>query len=735
MPRHHTTPSDTNRRRRAATRANRRVFRAFSILIFVSLCGGCTDTSRSTKETVASTDEDKVSAVSSTPASDVDEGRNWSHYGRDVEETHFSPLKQINDKNIAELGLSWFRDLPVMISSNSAPLAIDGVLYFAVGLSQTYALDAVTGRQLWHYDPDVAAVAGDRLRPGWGVRGIAFWDKKVFTGTQDGRLIAIDAGTGAPVWEVQTIDEGKLLFITGPPRVFNGKVIIGFGGSEYENARGYVTAYDGKSGKQLWRFYTVPGNPDVGFENEAMAMAARTWTGKWWNYGGGGNVWNAMTYDPVFNRIYLGTGNGSPWNRKIRSPGGGDNLFVCSIVALDADSGEYVWHYQTNPGETWDYNSAMDIQLATVEIDGNLKQVIFHAPKNGFFYVIDREDGKLLSAEPYARVNWATHIDLKTGRPVEVPGIRYETGETVIWPGTTGAHSWQAMAYNPQTRLVYIPGLDVPSYFNDTGMVFYQWRRTPRVLDGGINPWPFDRPQMDPRLVKELDGFDPVNFGFLKAWDPRTQQPAWTIRQFGMNGGVMTTAGNLVFQGQADGYLVARSADSGRELWRFNTQNGIAAQPITYSVNGKQYVTVITGYSASPAVLWPASAPYSWDYRNQQRRVLTFALGGDESLPAPAAGSGVIVDPNEEIDSGAADRAKVRYNQSCILCHGVKLVSGGAAPDLRKSPIPLSSEAFYEVVHGGSLESRGMPRFDELSRQEVEDLRQLVRSEANQSAS
>jgi quinohemoprotein ethanol dehydrogenase len=705
----------------------------FLPLIFVVAAFFLVASCSETKDNQSKNDGMAKSTGQQIVTENADSGDNWLHYGRDDQESHFSPLNEINEANIDDLGLAWYMDLPTMISTNSAPLAVDGVLYFSVGLSKTYAVDALTGKQLWHYDPDVAAAAGDKLRPGWGIRGIAFWDNKVYTGTQDGRLIAIDASSGKPLWEVQTIDEGKLQFITGAPRVFNGKVIIGNGGTEYDHVRGYVTAYDGKTGEKVWRFYTVPGNPANGFENPAMEMAAKTWTGEWWKYGGGGTAWNAMTYDPDYNRVYIGTGNGSPWNQKIRSPDGGDNLFLCSIIALDADTGEYLWHYQTNPGETWDYNSAMDMTLADITIDGELKKVLLHAPKNGFFYVIDRENGKLISAEPFARVNWASHIDLDTGRPVENPGIRYPDGETVIWPGTAGAHNWQAMSYSRDTGLVYIPGVNLPSYFNDKGMDFENWQRIPKALDGGVNPWPFDDPELDEKLLKEFEGMETENFGFLKAWDPVSQQAVWDIQQFGMNGGVMSTAGNLVFQGQADGYFVARAADSGKELWRFNAENGIIAQPITYRAGGKQYITVISGFSASPAVLWPATAPFSWDYRTQKRRVLTFALGERSKFPEmEKIEHPVLPAPDEEIDIVAANDAKERYNVSCILCHGVKLVSGGAAPDLRKSPVALSAEAFYEVVHNGTLVSRGMPKFDELSREEIEGLRQLIRLQARE---
>jgi quinohemoprotein ethanol dehydrogenase len=385
--------------------------------------------------------EPRPVARSALLIADERDGANWPSFGRTYSETHASPLADINAGNVARLGLAWSLDLPGISNGATVPLAVDGIVYFTVGQSIVHAVEATTGRLLWRHDPEVAKVAGRKLRITWGPRGIGWWEGKVYVGTTDGRLIAIDAKNGRQVWSAQTVDPGNELTITGPPRVFNGKVIIGNAGSEFGANRGYVTAYDAESGEQAWRFWIVPGNPADGFENAAMEMAAKTWTGEWWKFGGGGQAWNAMTYDPQFNRVYIGTGNGAPWNRKVRSPGGGDNLFLCSIVALDADTGEYAWHYQTTPGETWDYNSAMDITLATMTVDGRPRPVILHAPKNGFFYVIDRETGKVLSAEKFGKVTWAERVDLATGRPVEAPGARYEDGPALIWPSTMGVHN------------------------------------------------------------------------------------------------------------------------------------------------------------------------------------------------------------------------------------------------------------------------------------------------------
>jgi quinohemoprotein ethanol dehydrogenase len=456
-------------------------------------------------------------------------GDNWASYGRTYSEQHFSPLTDINSENISQLGLAWSMELPDVHGAASVPLAVDGVLYFVVDQATVHAVDAATGKPLWKYDPEVAKVAGRKLRHSWGTRGIAFWRGKVYVGTADGRLIAIDAASGQPVWTTQTLDPKDSSAITGAPRVFNGLVIIGQAGADVTPIRGYVTAYDAETGEQKWRFYTVPGDPAKGFEDDAQRMAAKTWTGEWWKMGGGGTVWNAITYDPEFDTVYLGTSNGAPWNQKIRSPGGGDNLFLSSIVALDAKTGKYKWHYQENPGNTWDYNSVMDMTLAEIKIGDAMRKVIIHAPKNGFVYVVDRKDGKLISAEKFSKVTWATSIDLTTGRPIENPDARYNNKEAVIWPASSGAHSWQPQSYNPRTGLVYIPTMEAAALYTDKGVDLKNWKFAPGQVNLGTGDYLSD---------------GPANAGksTLQAWDPVKQRKVWERPTPGFwNGGTMTT--------------------------------------------------------------------------------------------------------------------------------------------------------------------------------------------------
>lgn len=668
------------------------------------------------------------SSQSSEAADPLDpdaDGDDWPAYGRTYDEQHYSPLTQINDGNVARMGLAWSIDLPTTHTSHTEPLEVGGVLFYTIGYSEIHAVDATNGKELWSYDPRVVDVIGQKQRAGWGTKGLAYWNGKIIAATLDGRLFAVDARNGRLVWSTDTTQgAGDGRYITGVPRVFRGKVIIGHGGADFGAVRGYVTAYDADDGKQLWRFFTVPGDPAKGFEDEAQRIAASTWRGQWWKHGGGGTAWNGMAYDAELDRIYIGTGNGSPWNQQIRSPGGGDNLFLCSIVALDAKTGKYLWHYQTNPGETWDYNSAMDIQLATVNIDGRPRRILMHAPKNGFFYVIDRDTGKLISAAPYTLQNWAVGIDLKTGRPIERPEARFPEGKGTVQPGSSGGHNWMAPAFSRQTGLLYLPTTELAASYDRTGITPENWKRGDgMVFDSGYNP----------PLITEPVPAGPASASALKALDPVTQRTVWTVRQRGaFNGGLAATAGNLVFQGNAEGKFVAYAADTGKVLWHFDAQNGIVAAPIVYRVNGKQYVTVITGWAGGAAAGGTMAAVLGWDYRQQKRRVLTFALGGQQHLPPfERVVEPIVATPDFRTDPQLALEGARSFAQRCLTCHGVGAVAGGSAPDLRKSHIPTDLEVFTSVVRGGVAKPSGMPQFEELSDRELLGLQHYIRQQAS----
>jgi quinohemoprotein ethanol dehydrogenase len=662
----------------------------------------------------------------SDPA-EADEG-DWAVYGRTNRALHYSPLDEIGEANVDKLGLAWSMDLPLG-NTNTQPLAIDGVLYFASGLSIVHAVDAATGKLLWRFDPGAGAKAGKNLRFGWGVRGISSWKGRIYTGTQDGRLIALEASTGKLLWSVQTFEPDYPAYISGAPRAFGGKVIIGQGGTTGAS-RGFVTAYDAETGEELWRFWTVPGDPARGFENEAMEMAAETWAGEWWKYGGGGDVWNATAYDAETDTVYIGTGSGYPWNRQKRSADEkgdrGDNLFICSIIALDGKTGAYKWHYQVVPGETWDFDATMDIELADIEIGGRLRKVLLHAPKSGHFYVIDRVSGELISAEPFVKVNWATGIDKESGRPIEAEGVRYLDGKMVrITPTALAAHNWMPMAYSPKTGLAYIPANHFEMGYGYSDIARAWTLPDDRVLGGAVD------------IAGGYAAGMSEATGSLLAWSPVAQEPVWSIAHpTFLNGGVLATGGNLVFQGTVDGWLTAYDAGTGKVLWKFDARAPIMAAPISYRAGGRQYVSVLTGLgmnqpAAAPAIMKPGlQERYGLDPVAQARRVLTFALGGMGTLPTRFAPAPAIAVDAAGLDARAGEAGMWHYANHCATCHGSLVIGITQAPDLRRSEISASPEAFRSVVRQGALEAHGMPGFGEFTDDKLEELRQYILLEA-----
>lgn len=662
-----------------------------------------------------------VKAIDDRAIADQSRTSEWLAYGGTHYEQRFSPLTDINESNVDDIRVDWFLDLPTDVGLVSTPLVVDGILYFTGTMNIIRAVDAVSGKLIWEYDPEVGKHVGSNRKVGWAHnRGISFYKGKVLAATWDGRLIALDARKGNLIWSTVTYDPKRSLYITGAPKAFKDKVLIGNGGTESGPTRGWVTAYDVETGNEAWKFHIVPGNPADGFENEAMEMAAKTWTGEWWKHGGGGNVWHGLTYDPDLDVLYIGTGNGSPWNRKIRSPGGGDNLFLCSIVALDPDTGDYLWHYQTTPGESWDYNSNMDIVLADLTINGKVVKALLHAPKNGFFYVINRETGKLISAEPFVETSWASHIDLKTGRPVEIEGARYENGPARITPMAWGAHSWHAMSYNPQTGLVYLPALHLADTYSDEGFDLETWQAVEFEGGTGVN---IERANIQPRDY-------PAS---LIAWDPVKQQEAWSIPQDTFwNAGTLTTAGNLVFQGRADGKLLAYNAESGKVLWEFDCGLGISAPPITYKIGDKQYITLLVGWGGGYSGF--AGSELGWAYRIHSRRLITFSLNGAADMPKlpPPYFPQPINFPTFEVNEESANIGSGLYGY-CMSCHGVGAVAGGMAPDLRASPIPLHLDSFRAVVKEGLRVGMGMPAYPNYSDEQLEALMHYIRQMANRS--
>jgi PQQ-dependent dehydrogenase (methanol/ethanol family) len=649
--------------------------------IALSLCVGCGADEEPAAEApapdaplaVGGIDDARLRAADTEPGSWLAHGRTWA-------EQRFSRLDRIDDANVANLQLRWSFPTGTKRGLEATPIVVDGVMYTTSTWSVVYALDARSGELVWKWDPQVPREVGQKACCDVVNRGVAVYRGRVYSGTLDGRLVALDAKTGVPVWEVRTVDPKGAYTITGAPRVLAGKVLIGNGGAEF-GVRGYVSAYDAETGELVWRTYTVPGNPEEGFESEALERAAQTWSGEWWALGGGGTVWDSMAYDPDLNLLYVGTGNGSPWVRALRSPGGGDNLYLSSILALDPDDGRLVWHYQTTPGDNWDFTATQHMILAELAIDGRRRKVIMQAPKNGFFYVIDRQSGELLSAEPYVEVTWASHVDPKSGKPVEVPGQDFREGLRFVKPTFFGGHNWQPMSFNPDTGLVYIPAQEVLGAY----------RRDPafRVQDGEFN------------VGTDLNVFaafgPPSANGHLLAWDPVRQREAWRV-PLGMpwNGGTLTTAGNLVFQGTADGRFVAYSADEGRTLWVSHTGTGVIAAPITYEIDGVQYVTVMAGWGGAFALVGGTAAPGA---AKGPGAVLTYAI--PESAPTPAQFEALIT------QTGALPAGERLYHTWCARCHGSGGVSASGLPDLREA-LPRLGESFDRLaLHG--LPGTGMP--------------------------
>ncbi len=617
----------------------------------------------------------------------------WLSVGRTQDEQRFSPLTKITTENVAKLGLAWSADFDTNRGQEASPLVIDGVLYVTTAWSKVFAYNAVTGKPLWKYDPQVPGSVGIKGCCDVVNRGLAAWDGKLYLGAYDGRLIALDAKTGKPLWTVNTVDVSKPYTSTGAPRIANGKVILGNAGSEI-GVRGYVSAYDARDGKLLWRFYTVPGDPSKPYESPQLREAAKTWTGDLYWKLGGGTVWDGIAYDAKTNLVYFGTANGTPWVAEARSPGGGDNLFLNSLIAVNADTGEYAWHYQTAPAESWDFDATSPVMLADLPLAGGTRHVLMQQSKNGFFYVIDAATGKLLSADPYTTVTWATHVDMTTGRPVEVPEARFgKTGKpAIVQPGGQGAHSWHPYSFSRRTGLVYMPVAETSTAFAPDPN--YQAREgSANTAMGRTSPTIYADPHSDaPRTTRT----------FLVAWDPVARREVWRSENRGtINSGVLSTAGGLVFQGSQKGELSAYRDSDGQKLWSTDPQTGVVAAPISYEINGVQYIAQLAGYG---------SRDY---YTGNRSRLLVYTLGGKATLPSvgelPPART--LNPPPAFGDAALIARGNDAYAIHCVMCHETQFGNRGLFPDLRVSPMLNTAEAFKTIVIDGALEPRGMVSF------------------------
>lgn len=698
------------------------------MLAAVAACGGPSEPASDPANTGASPAQSSLLTQMEDPGA-------WLSHGRTYDEQRHSPLGEINTQTVGDLGLAWHYDMDTRRGQEATPLYVDGVLYLTSAWSKVHAFDARTGDLLWQYDPEV---------PGeWAVRGccdvvnrgVAYQDGTIFSASFDGRLIAMDAKTGTVKWETDTIiDRTKNYTITGAPRVVKGRVLIGNGGGEY-GVRGYVSAYDAETGEMDWRFFTVPGNPADGFENSGLEMAAETWSGNWWESGGGGTVWDSMAYDPELDLLYIGVGNGSPWNPDVRAPGNEgieDNLFLSSIVALRPDTGDYVWHFQTTPGDQWDFTATQQMVLADLEIDGAPRKVIMQAPKNGFFYVIDRETGAFISGEPFVPVNWAEGLDPETGRPNIVSGAFYHNSGKP-WegtPGPMGAHNWHSMSFDPETGLVFVPAqvlgfpyIDVPDDYELNAL----------SVNLGVDLKAAALPG-DPAIRKEIRR---TIGGHLLAWDPVAQKEVWRVEHGGAwNGGTLATAGGLVFQGDHKGNFSAFNSKTGEQLWTDEVQTGVVAAPITYELDGEQYVAILAGWGGiMPLLTGDLSHIQDGGPQVNRSRLLIYKLGGEDKLPAPydvsrarVAAPDLFGTP-EQIDIGLG-----HYQRYCAGCHGDTAVGGGVLPDLRWSYALSDEDTWFLITRDGGLKDLGMVGFgSELSDDDLTAVRAYITHRAHES--
>lgn len=671
-------------------------------------------------------------------AADSEPG-NWMTSGRDFGQGHFSPLTEINRDTVKRLGFAWDYDTGTTRGFEATPIVVDGVLYTSGVAGRVYALDAKTGKALWTFDPQADGQVNRYGCCDAVNRGVAVWEGMVYVASLDGRMFGLDAKTGKVVWNADTIvDKSRGYTSTGAPQVAGSVVVIGNAGADYD-ARGYVSAYDLKTGALRWRFFAVPGDLKKGFEHPELRMAARTWDpDSRWDVGGGGTPWGGMGYDPKLNLLYVGTGNAALYNWHERSPKGGDNLFLASILALNPDTGRLVWYYQEVPRDSWDYTATAPFILADLKLKGENRKVLMHAPKDGFFYILDRKTGKLLSADKYVPMNWATKVDLKTGRPEITAAADYDYGDKpkFIAPSGMGGHSWNPMAYDPDTGLVYIPTIEGGSLV---------WDRTkghvyrPKTANSGnqiffgdmlmFDPARFPEP-MRSALVDVQKSGEAQSFSALKAFDPQTGKVVWEKRttQWWDRGGVLATAGGLLFQGTDDGHFRVLDIRDGTVLKDIFVGTSIMAAPMTYTIDGVQYVAVMAAWGGGGWAM-PHQTSAVTTYGNEGR-IIAFKLdGGAVPIPPVVAPPPPIPEPPKQIGS-ADDIAKggQLYGGTCGLCHAN--VSNGMTPDLRRLS-PATHAAFKDIVLHGALRAAGMPQWDDvLSEKDVDDIHAYVIDEA-----
>lgn len=667
------------------------------------------------------------------------EADQWLATGRDAGGTYFSPLSSINRQNVAQLGLAWERKLGTRRGLEATPLVVDGVLYTSGMFGRVYALDAASGRELWTYDPQVDGQYGRYACCDAINRGVAVWQGRVYVGSTDGYLHALDAATGERIWKVDTLparSPKKPYTLPTVPVIAGNVVVVGSSGADFAGARGYIAAYDLESGAFRWRFYTVPRDPREGPQDQPhLAGAIRTWDPRHdWRKGSGGTAWDGISYDPALRLVYFGTANGAPYNMKQGGQKGGDNLYTAAIVAVHAESGELAWYYQTTPGDRWDYDSTQKLILTDLDLGDGPRPVVMQASKNGYFYVLDRATGKLLSANNFAYVSWSKGIDKLTGRPIPSAAAEYVDEPKLIFPSNGGAHSWQPMSYSLQTHLVYIPTIE-------WGMVYMNSeKQRAGMVEGTFTVQGFPAEDYDPDALKSLYGkLPPLNVlakglpseparGFLRAWDPVRQKLAWEVQTASnFDGGVLSTAGGLVFQGDSSGNLNVYDAQDGTRLKTLHLGTGVMAAPATYRIGNEQYVVLMAGYGGNIVNFPLHKDNAAWNYDNEGRIIALKLGGGPVPLPPALQPEPFPKPPRHEGSATTIASGEVLYNRFCSRCHQL---GRGILPDLRRLPPPMH-DVFYDIVLKGMLRNLGMGRWDDvLTRADAEAIHAYVVDEA-----
>jgi quinohemoprotein ethanol dehydrogenase len=694
-----------------------RLLAPLAAVLSIAACGSGGNATPPAPSVFGQIDRARLLAADSTPGE-------WLTTGRDFGKGHYSPLEQINRDTVARLGFAWGYSTGTRRGLEATPIVVDGVMYTSGVDGRVYALDARSGNEIWRFNPQVDGQINRNACCDAVNRGVAVWRGKVYVAALDGRLFALDAASGKVMWSADTIvDKARAYTSTGAPEVAGDVVVIGNAGAEYD-ARGYVSAYELDSGKLAWRFYIVPGDPSRPRENPELELAAKTWDPhSRWDVGGGGTAWDAMVYDPELDLLYVGTGNAALYNAAKRSPKGGDNLFLSSILAINAHSGRLAWYYQEVPRDMWDYTATQPMILADLRIGGLQRQVLMHAPKNGFFYILDRRTGELLSAKNFVPVNWARGVDPRTGRAlVDRAAVDYTTGPKLVYPTTMGGHNWNPMSYNPRTGLVYLPTLRAAMFMLDTnrGHEYHAGRLNMGVTAMLATGLQLGSPDLSPALLRQLDEVarrDPearVMRASLVAWDPVAQKSVWEYPLPGWwdHAGVLSTAGGLVFQGTDTGLLRVHDARDGRLLKEIDTGSSIIAAPMSYAIDGLQYVAVMAAWGGGG---WFITHPQSAAYRyGNEGRILVFRLdGGPTPKPRPIADPGPLPEPPPLAEKRAdvLARGALLFAQNCSICH--QNVPRSGVPDLRRMSAAVH-QTFNDIVLRGQRRALGMPQWDDV---------------------